>query len=73
MIFVLIYFLKLSIVQISQVDSHCNEKTYLSHMYNISVCNQHYMEQLDTNKVSSFGSFYSKYKLYFLIKTEITS
>ena len=28
-------------VQMSQFDSFCAEKTYLSHMYDASVCDQH--------------------------------
>ena len=41
----------------SQVDSVRDEKTCLSHMYHISVCDKD-VEQLDTHKVSSFDSCY---------------
>ena len=40
-IYFLISFLKSNVLQMSQADSVCAEKTCVSHMYDTSVCNQH--------------------------------
>ena len=48
----------------NQVDSVCTEKTCLSHMYDTKVYNQN-IEKLNTHKVGSFDSCYSKLKFYF--------
>ena len=56
----------------SYVDSGCTEKTCLSHMYDTSACNQQLdVEQLDTYKVSSVDSYYSKLKLYFWLRLKL--
>ena len=40
-VFIFPYFLIYKIVQMSQVEGFCTEKTCLSHMYDTSVCGQH--------------------------------